>query len=336
MLALVTLVSLPSALIWDVMAGQPIRLPQHATTTTHPSHTQATTPIRHPRPHNPPLHSPPLHASARPAHAAHTSAPPPTTVNGTAIAIGLIVLLTTLALFVARTIRLQPQTAPGSESHDPDTDEMLTQPDAGQPAQNPQLEQGAQPDPNAEPVQNAEPDTPDQADDQAHDQPLVSVVAEVEQALRKPIPLTADTAAEATATVKPPADHSTAGAASDCPPGTGPVILYDRRLAQRVTYQSKARLQWDAHDVACISEDISMRGVRLRFPQDPPAAPPPPPEGTPVRVTLTLDGALTTLTARVGWQRSDQASPLLGLQFLGIHKRHETLLQPIVLRGTPT
>ena len=112
------------------------------------------------------------------------------------------------------------------------------------------------------------------------------------------------------------------------------MIIHDRRLGQRVVFESQARLQWDGHDVACRTEDISMHGARVRLPNDLPAIPPPV-MGTPVQVTLMLDGALAVLRARVGWQRSDDAGPAVGLQFLGVSRRCEALLQPIVLRGTP-
>jgi hypothetical protein len=340
MLALVTLVGLPSAVIWDVMAGERIRLAQqHVTVTTDPPVPQPTTPDRPAGPHRPNLH-----ASA-PAARATTSAAPATTISGTAIAIGLIVLLAALALFVARIMLLRPPAAAvAAESVDADPVEILIEPDAAEPDQDPDADHHPEPDqnprPDRDPDQDREPDQETAPRQNAERvsvadtdlQPVSVFAAPAAESLPQPSPPTAAT--PGTATAKPPLEPPARGAASDRASGEGPVILYDRRLAQRVAYQSKARLQWDGHDVACISEDIGMRGVRLRFPGDLPAAPPPP-AGTTVRVTLTLDGTLTTLKARVGWQRSDETSPLLGLQFLGVQSRHETLLQPIVLRGTP-
>jgi hypothetical protein len=112
------------------------------------------------------------------------------------------------------------------------------------------------------------------------------------------------------------------------------VIIHDRRLGQRVAFEAPGRLQWDGHDVACRTEDISMHGARLRLPGDLADVPPPCPGAT-VQVTLLLDGILTVFRARVGWQRPEEAGPALGVQFLAVQRRQEELLQPIVLRGTP-
>jgi len=114
---------------------------------------------------------------------------------------------------------------------------------------------------------------------------------------------------------------------------SGRVILYDRRLRQRVAYDSPARLQWDGHDVACTTEDISMHGARLRVLGE--LSCPPPTMGTSLRVTLELSGIVAVLQARVGWQRSDGAGSTLGLEFQRVQRLHEELLQVIVMEGTP-
>jgi c-di-GMP-binding flagellar brake protein YcgR len=116
---------------------------------------------------------------------------------------------------------------------------------------------------------------------------------------------------------------------------SGAVIIYNRRLGQRVAFESQGRLQWDDHDVACRSEDISMHGARVRLSNGLTAVSAPA-AGALVQVTLVLDGTLALFKARVGWQRVDETGASVGLQFLNVNARNEALLQPIVQRGTPT
>jgi hypothetical protein len=117
-----------------------------------------------------------------------------------------------------------------------------------------------------------------------------------------------------------------------CPAGSSRVVLFDRRLTQRVAFESKARLQWDGHDLGCTTVDLSLSGVGCRLPADLPA-PPHPPVGTQVQVTLLLDGAPGVFRARVQWGRIENGGPAVGLRFVQLHDRQRALLQPTILRG---
>ncbi len=104
------------------------------------------------------------------------------------------------------------------------------------------------------------------------------------------------------------------------------VVLYDRRLGQRVAYESTARFQWDGHDVAGATVDLSMTGVRCNLPAGTVLRP-----GADLRVTLLLNGALGVFSARAQWVRSSDVHLVVGLQFLEVTATEQTLLEPVIL-----
>jgi hypothetical protein len=112
------------------------------------------------------------------------------------------------------------------------------------------------------------------------------------------------------------------------------VVLFDRRLGQRVAFVSPARLRWLTHDVACTTGNLSMRGLRCVLPggvspQSLPAT------GSAVLVTLTLGGTPVELRARVGWCRVEDTGTAVGLEFAKLRDTDEALLQHVVIAGTP-
>lgn len=119
-------------------------------------------------------------------------------------------------------------------------------------------------------------------------------------------------------------------------PGTvsSRVVLFDRRLGQRVAFVSSARLQWPGHDVACTTVDLSMRGVGCDLARDP-SEEPLPATGSDVWLTLILNGTLAVLRARVSWCRVEETAARLGLQFIKLRYDQEALLQGVVIAGPP-
>ena len=110
------------------------------------------------------------------------------------------------------------------------------------------------------------------------------------------------------------------------------VILFDRRLGQRVMFVSRARLQWPGHDVACTTVNLSIRGVGCDLAPDVPTESLPA-TGSAVDVTLNLRGTLTVLQARVGWCRVEERGAAMGLQLVRLRETHEALLQGVVISG---
>jgi hypothetical protein len=112
------------------------------------------------------------------------------------------------------------------------------------------------------------------------------------------------------------------------------VVIFDRRLSQRVSFVSLARLQWPGHDVACTTANLSMQGVRCDLEPDlPPESLPA--TGTTAHVTLNVNGTLAVLRARVGWCRVEESGAAMGLQFVKLRESHEALLQGVFISGSP-
>jgi hypothetical protein len=128
----------------------------------------------------------------------------------------------------------------------------------------------------------------------------------------------------------PDREHQSQPAARSVNP---PNRLFDRRLSQRVAFVVRARLQWPGHDIACATDDLSMRGIRCHLLD---GVPPEsiPPVGSVVQVTLKVDGTLTVLKARVGWHVIEGRGHVVGLQFTRLQATHEALLQRVVVTGT--
>lgn len=101
-------------------------------------------------------------------------------------------------------------------------------------------------------------------------------------------------------------------------------IVYDRREHLRVSFQSRARLQWEGHDVACETLNLDLLGVRCVIP--PPRTEATLPPGTPVRITLLLDGVLLPTTARVTSTVTEEGQWRVGLRFDTLEDHHRTQL----------
>jgi hypothetical protein len=110
------------------------------------------------------------------------------------------------------------------------------------------------------------------------------------------------------------------------------VVLFDRRLEQRVPFVSHARLQWDGHDAAATTMDLSLSGVGCRLSDDHAAGGPN--VGTTIRVTLPLDGTLAVLQARVQRAYVHNGRAVFGLQFLQLQDVHRALLESVILQGS--
>jgi hypothetical protein len=227
-----------------------------------------------------------------------TDADTPTTISGTPVAVTLIAGLQAAAVLVIRALRRR-QAADGHLSGD----DLVADPE-------PENEDGAR-HASAEVALGS---TPAQLGETAPSVPEVSGAPRVGKA--------------------PHVDLG-GSVSTGTPRGKGSkVVLYDRRLSQRVEFEARARLQWPGHDVTCMTVDLSLRGVRCRLWGDA-SLPSPPSAGTPVRLTLRLDGTLATLEARVEWRRLEPGGPVLGLQFVQLGDVQRALLRPIVTRGTP-
>ncbi len=349
--ALATLLGMQSCLVWHVMAGDRIRLAQTSgpTTTTQPA-----TSTTHTSRSRPPAVTRNRGDTSASTPGATTSAGPPTTVSGSLLAVAIIIAMTGVALGATRVLLLrlkrrppvQPDPRAASdavvEQAEADTEMLPAGAQAPeQPDDREDCEDAATLESLTDPKQGngiglGDPGShpgwrrPETGEETQHTQPGVPTPRS--QPVRPPHePEVTSSRGACTATAETPRVH-TAGRRQ--PVASGSVILYDRRLGQRVSFESQARLQWDGHDVPCMTEDLAMRGARLRFPGEP-ASIPPPAMGTSVQVTMMLDGTLAVLRARVGWRRCDGPAPTLGLQFLGVQHHHEQLLQAIVLRGTP-
>jgi hypothetical protein len=118
------------------------------------------------------------------------------------------------------------------------------------------------------------------------------------------------------AAIRPPI--STPG---DLDPLPARSVVYDRREHLRVSFQSRARLQWEGHDIACETINLDLQGVRCTFPH--PRARSTPPAGTAVRITLMLDGLLLPTAARVTSSVSEGDQWRVGLQFDSIDDRYQ-------------
>jgi hypothetical protein len=110
------------------------------------------------------------------------------------------------------------------------------------------------------------------------------------------------------------------------------VVLFDRRLEQRVPFTSHARLQWDGHDVAATTMDLSLSGVGCRLADD--RAPGGPDVGTTIRVTLPLEGTLGVFQARVQRAYVHNGQAAFGLQFLQLQDVNRALLESVILQGS--
>jgi len=105
-------------------------------------------------------------------------------------------------------------------------------------------------------------------------------------------------------------------------------VLFDRRTAHRIIYETPARLQWHGHDLAATSRNLSTDGIACRLPRV--EALQVPPAGTPAQITLALDGTLATLAARVKWHRVEDDDLVLGLLFQPLSSHHQSLLSTVV------
>jgi PilZ domain-containing protein len=302
-LVLVAVVSLSAALVWHAVAGERLGV-------THRSHASpsAERAAGVPSPTDRTQSHGNGASSSRSSHSG-ASAPAAPTISGTAVAVGLIAVLGGAGLVLlraqARSVsRRRPEPVREEQPEAAPTDA------AGPPATE-----------VTEVTDNAETDG-----DTGPPQPVPEPAQQVRP--REDVPLAAPAAPTQQAQVNRTAPAAPAQESSR-------VVLYDRRLGQRVAFESRGRLQWEGHDVSCSTVDLSMRGAQLRLAGGPGVVAPPA-VGTTVTVTLTLDGRTPTiLKARVGWQRGDEQGSALGLQFLGVQKRQEALIQPIVLAGTP-
>ena len=100
-------------------------------------------------------------------------------------------------------------------------------------------------------------------------------------------------------------------------------VVYDRRERLRVSYTGRARVQWDGHDLACETVNLDINGVRCTFPSQGEAALAP---GTPVRITLMLDGVLLPTAARVTSSGAEGDQWRVGLRFESLDDHYREIL----------
>ncbi|HEU5038369.1 MAG TPA: PilZ domain-containing protein [Nocardioides sp.] len=101
-------------------------------------------------------------------------------------------------------------------------------------------------------------------------------------------------------------------------------VIYDRRTHVRVPFGGRARLQWDGNDVACETVDLDAQGVRCFVPADGDDVLLP--VGTPVRITLTIEGALLPAAARVTSSRPESGRWRVAVRFTQLPADHRALL----------
>jgi len=344
LLGITALFGVQSALVWHALAGSQILMTQSGEAT--PPHREASAGLQPARGE--------LHAghddTPGPIPHVTTTVKPPTTISGTALAAAIILFMTGIALLAARAVlpRLQRRQIISPSTDASTGDEVTRSGDLhSEDAQDPRDTQDTgdgDGDENEEPRSTLADEPTGAERDGDLGNAVTSEGPEVAGAtgrsghgdteLDDQLPLAPPVRGADTRPEEPSETTCPTVSGERQATRAGSVILYDRRLVQRVVFESQARLQWENYDVVCLTQDISMRGTRLRFPADLPAVARPT-MGAYAQLTLMLDGELAVFRARVGWQSSEEVGPVLGLHFLDLHKRHEELLQPIVLRGKP-
>ena len=309
------LLCIGSHIIWQAMAGERLRLSQQSNA----SSSGATDKTQRPRAESLEM-SRSAGGSAPETRSARSAAVAPSTMSGTALAVGLISGMTGLAFLILRGVlqrqrRHQAIRRAAEEARDQMDRTLL------EAVENDSTKQPDEPPTSVRPVTPSAPNASTPA----------SVTARAVAPARSPSGSTT-----ATGRVPPVAVGQTSRVGNPGPPGESTAVsLFNRRASQRVVFESRARLQWEGQDVAGTTTDLSISGTRCRLADGLPRGSAPR-SGTLVQITMNLDGTLAILSARVEWQRLEGTAPVVGLQFQRVVEHHRALLRPIIARGTPT
>lgn len=329
-LTVVGLAVLQSSLVWHWLAGERIRLTQSSQAQS--AHTAPSTdsPRRLTRDL---VRSRKAAAPSAPTRPAATSWTPASTLNGTTIAVALITFIGSLAILIVRAVlRRRPQSREPADSGVDDQEAANRDPTSTEAEQVIASPQGpSTPSTTVEP--SSEPGDHDRTDGAVASNRVVpgAPTTDAAQATNRSAGTAPDNGTDGARGTSDDQRGDLSGVGSQ---GTNSyrVTIFDRRLTERVAYESNARIQWDGHDIDGTTIDLAMAGVGCRLSRGLPLSAAPA-VGTTVRVTLLLNGALGVFEARVQWAHLRNEAPVVGLMFLRLQESQRALLQPVVLEA---